>query len=69
MMRQSIWPWSNDRVQARCTIHPNPLEDDGEITLRGDVGFIQDIDESNGVLFVDFDGRIVMATADELKPA
>ena len=56
------------RVVAKKNIYPNPLESDGRIVRRGEVGEIQD--EADGFFFVEFsDGYISMCDKSELRPA
>ncbi len=56
------------RVAAKKNIYPNPLERDGRIVKRGEVGEIQD--EADGFFFVEFsDGYISMCDKSELRPA
>ena len=53
------------RVKAKRNIYPNPLESDGRIVKRGEVGEIQD--EADGFMFCEFsDGYIAMADASEV---
>ena len=54
-------------VMATKTIHPNPLESDGRIVQRGEVGLVEDVDFCNGVAFVDFSGYIAMVTPEDIR--
>ena len=54
------------RVAAKKNIYPNPLECDGRVVKRGEVGEIQD--EADGLFFVEFlDGYIAMCDKSEVS--
>lgn len=54
------------RVSAKRNIYPNPLESDGRIVRRGEVGEIQD--EADGLIFVEFlDGYLATCYGYELE--
>jgi hypothetical protein len=56
------------RVEAKKNIYPNPLESDGRVVKRGEVGEI--CDEADGFYFVEFsDGYIAMCDKSEVRPS
>jgi hypothetical protein len=62
-----LQPLSISRVRAIRSIYPNPLDHDGRIVRRGEVGEIQD--EADGFLFVEFGDELAMCDKSEVRPA